>query len=540
MHAPMRDNVVVHPASSKRPNGRRQDNSNVQVAKQGVRGALRAANLRLLLEKAPLPEVLALVAEVPLERLEAMSQGALCPDETAFHIERALKLSGKWLDGLNQEVPARTLELLKNPDRAGLQDDEDFEDGSPALPVVSPASAQPASGVSAVPQPASALTQAAAQDPHAQQIQAAAVEPAPMATSTEGTKKAQGTSGPAVDATQALASADSLPAAGKRAATAPRRAAAIAEVQLPLSEIAPPSQSELNKASSMASPELRQQNLAVLLQGKGAKSALARVLHAKPPYVSAMLSGRKSLDKELCNGMARALGLPDDWFEAPRTAADIPATTLQRLAPLRDAAANADTAESSSDTVEAAPAATADSGTSTAATPAAAEPSELSTALPGAAEGDAASQTAPVKQTRQRGRGASRHGSQQPVEPTDQVGAPTNARPTAPVQADPPTPVVPEVQPAAQEPAPALRTAVMAPPAPAPVAVPLQALAPASVHRATLQTADFTPVYLQPLVIEGGLAPITEALVKMLVLKARQGALSEDKAFDLLGAVRLL
>jgi hypothetical protein len=80
----------------------------------------------------------------------------------------------------------------------------------------------------------------------------------------------------------------------------------------------------------------------------------------------------------------------------------------------------------------------------------------------------------------------------------------------------------------------------MAPPAPAPVAAPLQALAPGSVHQATLQSGDSTPVYLQPLVIEGGLAPITEALVKMLVLKARQGALSEDKAFDLLGAVRLL
>jgi hypothetical protein len=238
--------------------------------------------------------------------------------------------------------------------------------------------------------------------------------------------------------------------------------------------------------------------------------------------------------------MARALGLPDDWFEAPRTAADIPAATLQRLAPLRDAAANADTAESTSDTIEAAPAATVDSGTFTAATPAEAEPSELSTALPGAAEGDAASQTAPIKQTRQRGRGASRHGSQQLVEPTALVGEPTNARTTAPVQADPPTPVVPEVQRVTQEPAPALRTAVMAPPAPVPVAVPVQALAPATVHQPTLQTADFTPVYSQPLVIEGGLAPITEALIKILVLKARQGTLSEDKAFELLGAVRLL
>jgi hypothetical protein len=47
-------------------------------------------------------------------------------------------------------------------------------------------------------------------------------------------------------------------------------------------------------------------------------------------------------------------------------------------------------------------------------------------------------------------------------------------------------------------------------------------------------------VLSQPLIIEGGLAPITEALVKMLVLKAKQGALSEDKAFEMLGAVRLL
>jgi DNA-binding transcriptional regulator YdaS (Cro superfamily) len=289
----------------------------------------------------------------------------------------------------------------------------------------------------------------------------------------------------------------------------------------------------------MASPELRKQNLTVLLQGKGAKSALARLLHAKPPYVSAMLGGRKSLDKELCHGMARALGLPDDWFEAPRTAADIPATTLQRLASLRDAAANADTAESSSDTAAAAPAATADSGTSTAATAAATEPSELNTALAGAAEGDAASPV-PMKQTRRRGRGASQHNSQQLVEPTDPVGETTSARTTAPVQADLPAADEFEAQPVAQEPAAALRTAVMAPPAPVPVAAPVQALAPATVHQATLQTADFTPVYSQPLVIEGGLAPITEALIKMLVIKARQGALSEDKAFELLGAVRLL
>jgi hypothetical protein len=527
---PLRDNVILHPASNRRPSGPRQDNSKAQVAKQGVKGALRAANLRLLLENAPVREVLALVAEVPLERLEAMSQGALCPDETAFHIERTLKLPGKWLDGLNKEVPERTLDLLKNPDRAGLHDDEDFEDGSPALaPVVNAASAQPAAEVSAVPPPAPAATQAAAHAPHAQQAQgadvaaSATVESSAVAASTEGAETALGAAGPAIDAAQALAAPESLQAAGKRAAKAPRRAAAVAEAQLPLSEIAPPSQSGSNETSSMVSPELRKQNLTVLLQGKGAKSALARVLHAQPPYVSAMLSGRKSLDKELCHGMARALGLPDNWFEAPRTAADIPAATLQRLAPLRDAAANADTA-ADSDAGEVAPAPTAASGPSAAVTAAEAASSELSTARGGAA-----------KQTRRRARSASQHGIQQLIEPTDLVEESTNAPATA---ADLPAPVEPEAQPAAQEPAPALRTEVMAPLAPVSDAAP--AVVAAITHRAALQAIEFAPVLSQPLVIEGGLAPITEALIKILVLKAKQGALSEDKAFDLLGAVRLL
>jgi transcriptional regulator with XRE-family HTH domain len=543
---PPRDNVVFYPTSDRRPDRPRQDNSKPQVVKQGVNGALRAANLRLLLENAPVREAMALVAEVPLERLEAMSQGALCPDETAFHIERALKLPGKWLDGLNKEVPARTLELLKDPDRAELQHDEDIEDGSPALSVLSSASAQPASEVSGAAQAAPAPTQAVAHGPQAQAqgddgAASAAVEFAFMATSTEGAETAQETAVPAVGALQALASPERSQAAGKRAATASRRAAAIAEFQLPLSEVDPPSQSGLNETSSMASPELRQQNLAVLLQGKGAKSALARVLHAKPPYVSALLNGRKSLDKELCHGMARALGLPESWFEAPRTAADIPAATLQRLAPLRDAAANADTAESGSDTAEAAPA--ADSGTSAAAASAAAESSEPNTALAGSTDGDAASHDAAaqaIRQTRQHARGAAQHGGQQLVEPTDLVEESTNVRTTAPVQADLPAPVEPEAQPAAQAPAPALSTQVMAPPALVSVAAPVQARAPATVLQATQQTADFTPVYSQPLVVEGGLAPITEALIKILVLKARQGALSEDKAFDLLGTLRLL
>ncbi len=538
-HDSPRDNVIFHPTSNRRPDRPRQDNAKPQVAKQGVKGALRAANLRLLLENAPVPEAMALVAEVPLERLEAMSQGALCPDETAFHIERTLKLPGKWLDGLNKEVPARTLHLLKNPEQAELQDDEDVEeDVAPSSPVVSPASAQqPAAQGAATSQPAPASTKLA---PQAQQVQdaigeaAAAVEPSSIAASTEAGETAHAAADPAVDAAP-----EGLQAAGKRAAAAHRRASAAAEVQLHLSELAPPSQSGPNETSPMAFPELRKQNLTVLLQGKGARSALARILHAKPPYVSAMVSGRKSLDKELCNGMARALGLPENWFESPRTAADIPAAVLQRLVSLRDAG----TAASSSDTAEAAPASTAGSGTAAADTPAADESSERVASQAGTAEGDtatpdAAIQIASVKPTQRRARHASQAGDQPLVEPMGSVDASTSAPAAMAIPAELPAPVEPEVQPAAQEAAPALRTEVLRPQAPVLDAAPVAAAT--SPQRAALQTIDYAPVYSQPLVIEGGLAPITEALIKILVLKARQGALSEDKAFELLGEARLL
>jgi hypothetical protein len=512
---PLRDNVVMYPGSSRPSRGPRQDHSKPQIAKQGVKGALRAANLRLLLGTVPVPEALALVAEVPLERLEAMSQGALCPDETAFHIERILKLPGKWLDGLNKAVPERTLELLKNPDRAGLHDDEDFEDGSATLaPVVNAAAALPAAEVSAAAPPVPAPTPAAAHAPQALRADAAdaaAAGTSAMATNAEGSGTTQAATAPAA-----------------------KRAAAFAEAQLHLSEIAPPSQPGLEESSSMASPELRKQNLTLLLQGKGAKSALARILHIKPSNVPAMLSGRKSLDAELCRGMARTLGLPDNWFEAPRTAAAIPAATRQRLAPLQDTATNASTAPSSRDTAEAASAPTAASGTSAAAVSATAEPGEFSTVRAATAEGDNAACAEP---TRRHARSAAPNDNPPFIEPTALVGEPASGWITKPAQPDRLAPVEPDAQRATQAPASALRSEAVVP---LPVSNTAPVTAAASIQQPTRQVIDFTPVWSQPLAIEGGLAPITQALIKLLMLKAKQGALSEDKAFELLGVLRLL
>ncbi len=527
---PVRDNVLLHPASNPRSKGPRQDNSKAQVAKQGVNGALRAANLRLLLEHAPVREALALVAEVPLERLEAMSQGALCPDETAFHIERTLKLPGKWLDGLNREVPTRTVDLLKNPDKVALHDDDDLDEASPEpLPTLSHASAQPAAAAQLAP----ASRQARVADAAASK----SVEPPPGAMDHDAMETVPQAAFSATGRAKTLAAPGRQQKAGQRVAS-------VAEAQLPLSEIALTPRSGSKQTSSMATPELRKQNLTVLLQGKGAKSALARVLHAKPPYVSTMLSGRKSLDKDLCHSMARALGLPDDWFEAPRTAADIPATTLQRLAPLRDTVIDAETTPGSSDAAPA-PALPAPMGAinTAEAAPAAATVSSGFNAAPAGPAGSAAVSlaTAVKKPKGRRTQEVSQRGSQQSLDPADLAAASTSAPATAAAPADLLAPAEAEVDPAAQALVPVRRQAeVVAAPAPVPNAVPAQPPALQSPGSLPLQPVDFTAMVSQTLVIEGGLAPITEALIKMLVLKARQGTLSEDKAFELLGAVRLL
>jgi transcriptional regulator with XRE-family HTH domain len=478
---PMRDDVVLHLASNnRRANGPRQDNSKPQLPKQGVNGALRAANLRLLLEKTPVREALALVAEVPLERLEAMSQGALCPDETAFHIERALKLPGKWLDGLNKEVPERTLELLKHPDTAALHDD-DFDEETPTSPAV----------VAAAPVEA----------PHA---------------------------------------------AARPAAQASKAAIATAAVQPRSSAAAPRSKSDPKAPSPMPSPELRQKNLSILVQAKGAKSALARLIGISQPYMSTIANGGKVLDQEFCRNVAQTLGMPDDWFEAPRTAADIPAAVLQRLVPLpRGAAASADAA-SPNDTAQAQ---TTPAGTNGETTPGAAiapaASSEPATAVTDPDEEHVLTTSAPRKVSAPKKKpsripGASQRDSQQRSEPSGQPKELVGAPDTAPAQADLLSQIETESQPAAQEATLPEPAEVIAAPARALDIAPVTAAASASAHQATQRTSDLVPASAQPLIVEAGLEPITEALIKILVLKARQGALSEDKAFELLGAIRLL
>jgi transcriptional regulator with XRE-family HTH domain len=529
VHEPMRDNVILHPASNRRPSGPRQDNSKAPVAKQGVKGALRAPNLRLLLETAPVREALALVAEVPLERLEAMAQGALCLDETAFHIERALKLPGKWLDGLNKEVPERTLELLKHPDQAGLHDDDLDEEPPTAPSVMATAPVQPTEVISAATQPELGQAPAPVQGASTQHGQAAQVAPsAPAKSAQEEVVLAAGE-------VEAMGAVEGSKAAAKPGAHASITAAA----GQPRSSAAAARLKSGSKANyPMPSPELRQQNLSILLQGKGAKSALARLIGISQPYMSSIANGGKVLDQEFCRNVARTLAMPEDWFEVPRTAPDIPPVARQRLAPLRGAGSRTQ-AIPPSDAVEAEKALTGSGGgTTPEAASAPAESGESASAETGAAENHVLVTSASRQGTALKEKGALSQGEPQRDGP--QRGESVGAAATAPVQVDLLSQIEREAQPAMQEATPARPAEVLAAApivvAPAPVMAAVAATAPQAVQR----TREITSMSAQPLIIEGGLAPITEALIKILALKDRQGALSEDKAFELLGAVRLL
>jgi transcriptional regulator with XRE-family HTH domain len=352
------------------------------------------------------------------------------------------------------------------------------------------------------------------------------------------TKSAQGEVVLAAGDAVAMDAVEDSKAAAKPSAQASSAAGSAVEAQPRLSAAAAHLMSGSKATYPMPSPELRQQNLSILLQGKGAKSALARLIGISQPYMSSIANGGKVLDQKFCRNVAQALGMPEDWFEVPRTAADIPAVALQRLAPLRGARSHTQDIPPS-DAVEAEKAPTGTSGEAT--LEAASAPAESGKSAPaetGAAEDHALIASASSKGMALKGKGARNQG--EPPRDGPQRNESVGAAAAAPVQVDLLSQIEPGTQPTGQEATPARPSEVIAAApiveAPAPVMGTVAATAPQAVQR----TREITPMSAQPLIIEGGLAPITEALIKILALKARQGALSEDKAFELLGAVRLL
>lgn len=70
-------------------------------------------------------------------------------------------------------------------------------------------------------------------------------------------------------------------------------------------------------------------NLELLTSEHGMKGRLAKVLNKTPANISHLLHGTKSFDRPAAQQIEVVLGLPLDWFEAPRV--EIPASALQVL-----------------------------------------------------------------------------------------------------------------------------------------------------------------------------------------------------------------
>jgi hypothetical protein len=419
------------PAITNRPSGPRRGDSKVEHIKQGVHGALRAKNVRLLLSQAAAPEDVAQVAQVSLERLQAIADGAFCSDETAYHIEQQLKLTSGWLDRSNHGVPSDAMELIKNPVLAG--DDE------PTEPVRMSAPARLA------PAPAAHSPQAVLPLEHAPERH----------------------EGPAVN--------------GRAGSHLPPLQAGIAQTPSPLTL------TSLRNEDAMQANELRRQNLAVLLEGKGAKSALARVIGLSPASVTSMVNGSKPLDKAYYQSLAQALKLPDNWFEKERTRADVPDVVLAKLAPLPHGARP--------------PAPSMPKAPAAATKPAVAPPAATAAAAAAAKPAPAPAPAAPVLPK------SWPSGGSKVARVRGLSGQASDAKSNA------------------VHPVPASLSE-------APVA--------SAAGVSALRAGDALPAAGQGFVIEGEMSPITEALIKTLAQKARQGVLSEDRAFELLGAVRAL
>lgn len=517
---------VFEPALSNRPTGPRHGDSKVELVKQGVRGVLRSKNLRLLLDAAKAPEDLALLAELPLERLQNMASGALCSDETGYHLEQQLQLPSGWLDRNNTEVPSRFLALLANPNLS-LDDLEAVHDApAPQEAQAKPETALATLSTQAAPEP---VTSAQAQEPVAiSTASAPAQELATPATVVETPNEAlQPTLEPVV------------------------------EKALPTSK---------NDENAMTTPaELRLANLQVLLSGKGAKSALARLLQLSPASVTGMLNGVKPLDEELRLTITKVLQLGENWFDKERTEKDIPAAAQKLLSPLpRGATAPTPSSERQSSTKSKA---TAEAGTANgnaspdngaaqgAATNAAG--AEAGNAPAGAAtDGKPASWPAGSKISKLRqitgegaasdtgaaasGTGAAAGGATDATLSSDSAAAGGEGQALASA-----------AQPQANAPASTRRAAAKSngtaagsqaaagntPSAPAQPGTQLMSPATESRPIPVQQRGDAAPI-VSAVLSDFVLPPIAEALIKTLALKATSGALTEDRAFELLGNVR--
>lgn len=245
--------------------------------------------------------------------------------------------------------------------------------------------------------------------------------------------------------------------------------------------------------------QLRRQNFQTLTSRSGAKTAMARVTGLSPANISHRLHGNKIFDANEAAFFCEKLGLPSDWFEAPRTEDDVPEATyvllgLQNVASKPQGASKGPKGPRKTKVL--------------AVPPLAATQSEVG--LSPVAMGKAAT--------------SSSANSTQGAIATSSLGSKAPAASLSPAQA-------PSVESATTS-APASQSIVEAHAAPAMTPPPV-VLAPAPAVMAAQPGPAFAASTL--LATDGqGVGPIAEALIRTLASKSRAGALSEDRALQLL------
>jgi hypothetical protein len=507
--------------------------------------------LRLLFQAAKAPEDLAELGEIALERIQNMADGALCSDETAYHLEQELQLPTGWLDRMNNEVPPRMLALLSNPAQKFRDESRvtplvltDDEQDSVNVSTSSVNASDAASDLAPSAEPLGVPKQLMGQTAAEQSALRLGLQALPVADTV-----ASGLGGEQVQPAVALASAahiitpanvvlDPVPTGSIPAIVEPNiSAAAIPDSSSSaLSPVLP----SIAENSSMTPAELRLNNLNVLLSLKGSKSALARILEFSPAAITTMLNGKRSMDKEYYEKLAGLMKLPENWFERERSVEDIPAATKKVLTPL---VRGANAPKTPKEVVAPVLASTAQSAESQLVLPSVSAPAVPVEVLPpvvtaASAPVSAAPRTWPAPKAESKvSKLQELVNYRSPVEatiPANGLIAGTEAL-AAPSLA--PEPAAVEV--AMPAPAKATYTAEPAPLAASPASAELPAptaprLAIPPTARELARAGDLLP---SPVT---GFAPITQALFKIMAQKALAGTLTEDKAFELLCTVRSL
>lgn len=463
--------------------GFKQHRQHVQEPPKNLASALRVQNFRKLATLIS-EDNLAVALDLTMHRFKELLEGVNFSDEMSYHIETMLRIPSGFMDQVNPVLSDADVTRLKNP--ATVREHEELHSEHSTPVAVSQAAAEvqiPATEkVASVEKPES-LPSTIVDEPNApaEQKRKTLTMPPQTANLEKATTdiKELSESPLVADSTAPVVYIKRKEIAMTLTAEAPEQVVNHIELE-PVSTSTRGAVSPDEEALRL----VRQSNLALLTSRPGAKSQVGRLTGLSAANISHRLHGNKIFDKGTADFFCQRLALPENWFEAQRTEADIPQEYLALLSDKSFKAQDAETAP------------------------------KAPRARKSAQKIDTPAPVKVAEETPSFSLSANALGKTVAVSESAAIQAPLVNGPTQQTT----QPVV-EVTQAPQKPAVALTIAPPAPPAPKPQ-VPVAAKQSAAIQEAT-----------------ASLGPVAEALIRTLSLKARQGELLEEKALEMLVAL---